>query len=141
MGTRVNVDVELVFALKQQVQLSQKGLFYDAYTTRILKNMQEFPEENPKDEVRESYPITNTTLRQWGIPKIGEGDDSSQEDDVKDETTKQPEELTKDVRKLKKKNKSLKSYIGSIVVAFAKKLKFKLLDCISSSSSSDGDGA
>lgn len=47
------------------------------------------------------------------------------------------EQLTKEVRKMKKKNKSLKRYIGSIAITFVKKLKVMHLDCISSSSSSE----
>ena len=57
-----------------------------------------------------------------------------------DEKSQHLDELTTEVRKLCKKNKSLKHYIKSIVEAFAKKLKVKLPDCITSSSSSSSNG-
>lgn len=74
---RFNVAMELAFVIKQQAQISKKGLFCGAYITHTLKNINEFPKGAPEDEVGESLPMTYPMLNQWGISKIDDEDDSS----------------------------------------------------------------
>ena len=141
-GTRANLGVELAFAIRQQGQLSKQGAFCGAYITRIIKNMNEFPLRAPSDEVGESFPMSENVLAQFGISKAPEGEASSEEEagPSQDPTSQRLDALTDEVRKLRKKNKSLKRYIRSIAEAFADKLKVKLPDCLSSSSSSSDSG-
>ena len=71
--------------------------------------MNEFPQNAPTDEVGESIPMSENVLIQFGIPKVQEGDSTSEEEGeaTLDNTSQRLNTLVVEVKKLRKKNKSL----------------------------------
>ena len=85
--------------------------------------------------------MSDAALKQFGLPKVPGQEESSAEEEepTQDDIARRLDELTVEVKKLRRKNQSLMHYIKSVATAFADKLKVVLPDCVTSSSSNDDD--
>ena len=72
--------------------------------------MNEFPQNASADEVGEFILMSENVLIQFGITKVQEGDSTSEEEGeaTPDNNSQCLKTLTAEIRKLRKKNKSLK---------------------------------
>ena len=63
----LNVGIIATSCIKRQGEKGRKGIYVGAWITRILKNMNLFPDRAPHDRVGKSLPMLEHVLRYWGF--------------------------------------------------------------------------